>query len=443
MKNRIVQILLFVLILSLTAADASAWNADLTARLVLDAASFSPNRLRRMVKKHASLLQIMAETSLAQPLAGKSPNRAKDRAVRALANSRSDPETALQELVNVSRFLLEAGRPASSPALLETFAHSRSCRQAEFDGIQYVGDLRDRIEITRRATEDPRRVIAGWAAGRREEPEAAEALATAYHVAVNDLADLMATLWKESNQDTANTTSPKKRIWHGKSEKGGLSLPKGFDPVVRLADYYRDLRTDFSEKRADKVKTQAPVPDGVFLFKFKGLKIISKEGQQLKNIWQDRHPEAKDGAEPPPPSDTPEPIDIRDEPRPDLPINGETRSFDTGKRTAREVVHKPLSSGKPAQKGYLDEQAVERVIGRLVPSIRVCYEKATQGSGVMGTLAVMFTVNVDGSVGDVKIVENTLRLPELGDCLVSLLEGAKFPPPGKDPVSIRYPFVFQ
>lgn len=436
-KRAILFSVLFVLILWLP-TPGHAWNAEITARIFQDAASFSPNRFRRMVKNHRPLLQIMAADALAKDHEGRSPKRAVQRAAVALAASRDDPENAIEKTLEAALFLLQATRPADNGALLETLSGATSCQQAQFDGIQYIQDIDVRIAITRRAAIDVRKTVSGWAAGRRTDAEAAEAVATAYHLAVNDLVDLMATLWRQTTQDTANTTSLKKRIWHGKSAAGALALPKGFDPVGRLTDYYRALNSSFASQRTQQVRTAAPVPDGVFLFKFKGLKIITREGQQLRNVWKENHKETTD--EPTrSTSTTPVPVDLRDEPRPD-----QTEStVDTGKRVPRQVVHRPLASGPTPPSGYLDEQTVERVIAGMLPALQLCHERATMGSGLVGTIAVMFTVKQDGTVADIEVVENTLHSDELADCIVQHIRNARFGSPGKDAVRIRYPFVFQ
>ena len=59
------------------------------------------------------------------------------------------------------------------------------------------------------------------------------------------------------------------------------------------------------------------------------------------------------------------------------------------------------------------------------------------------SVAVMFTVKLDGTVGDVEIVENTVGSDALAECVAAEVGRASFPPPDGDVVRIRYPFVFQ
>lgn len=445
MKTYFVHILLIFILALMLPVSAGAWTAPLYSQMILDAADFSPNRLRSLIKKQRDLLEFMAESAVDLPVDGKNPEMAMAQAVEALKKSRNDPEGAVRTLVETGRFLLAATRPTDSKPLLEKINLSTGCQQVEFDGIEYFDSLESRVVISRSATEISRKAVFAWAAGRQAELAAAEGVDIAYHVTVNDLADLFATLWKTATKDTANTASAQKRIWHGKSPKDGLYLPKGYDAVPQLAEYYRDLNSPFAQNRLKKTKTKSPIPTEFFLLKLKGLKIISKEGAQLKQMWEKDHVENEPAApeqQPKEPAPGQGPLDIRDEPRPDLPLAAPAESQSLDKRETLPVHHEAMTA-KKQQTGILDQESIEQTISARITAIRSCYHSTVADTGAVGTIAIMFTINLDGSVSDVEIAQNTINSQELADCLVALIQKTRFPAPKKDVVRIRYPFIFQ
>jgi hypothetical protein len=426
------------------------WDAKTTAQIVNDATLFAPNRMRGVIKKNRAVLQMMAEASIERLKSGQKPQSTLAPAVQALKNFRQDPETAAQAIMDAAVFLLESSSLTNDPDFEQQITEAYCAHQAEFDGIQYINEIRGRMKIARFAAALSRRDFSNWATANAPQSLAAEAIATAYHVAVNDTADLMATLWRSATGDTANTASPGRRLPYRKNRANALWLPKGHDPVPKLADYYRQINSGYALKRLEKVKTTAPVPDGVYLFNFKGLKIITKDGQQLKTIWKKTHkdnsPIENDVApvepiEPIKPIEPVAAIDLETPPAPELPM-ASSGGTDLGQRKERRVVHSRLG---PSQKrnGVLNEAAIEREITRHLPALRSCYERLSAGSDMTGTVTVNFIVVLDGSVGDVKVVQNTTGSFSLGQCIEDLLSTARFPSPQNDPVSIRYPFVFQ
>jgi hypothetical protein len=437
--------ILFSVLLLLMAFPGAAfsWNGETAAQILTDASEFAPKKLRGILKKNRDLLPIMTETAFAAAPSPIGAEDATERAVTALKKARTDPENALRSLTEALAYLLYASRPAESEEMLETVAASHSCHQAEFDGIQYIDRIDQRIALTKETLKEEKGAVRLWESGRGDPQRAAEAVARSYHVAMNDAVDLMATLWKQATQDTARTGSKKQRVEHGESEAGALSLPLGYDPIPGLPGYYEGLGSDLANRRLREKGSKSPVPKGLFLLNFKGLKVITKEGQQLKEKWK------KDHADP-----TAEPNAVVDE-KDDAPTAPTRLKMDADtsaprassidqeqQHESRPVEHKPLKP-KAKRRGVLDQGAIETVMSRHVDGLVRCYETCPGLNDRIGTIAVMFTVKLDGTVGDVEVVENTVGSDALADCVSAEVKRATFPPPDGDVVRIRYPFVFQ
>lgn len=83
------------------------------------------------------------------------------------------------------------------------------------------------------------------------------------------------------------------------------------------------------------------------------------------------------------------------------------------------------------------------VVRRYAPGIQFCYEnELKRQASLRGKLVVSLTVQADGSVSDVAVVENTLVSGAVVDCAVAQMRGWQFPAIDGGVSTFKAPFVF-
>ena len=94
-------------------------------------------------------------------------------------------------------------------------------------------------------------------------------------------------------------------------------------------------------------------------------------------------------------------------------------------RALVELVRVELSGA-----GQLQEAAVTNVLKRRLPSLRICYERQLKKDpSRQGRVAVRFTVGQHGRVTTVRLEDDTVAVPELGECVRSRLARFRYPTP--------------
>ncbi|MCP4573434.1 MAG: AgmX/PglI C-terminal domain-containing protein [bacterium] len=88
-------------------------------------------------------------------------------------------------------------------------------------------------------------------------------------------------------------------------------------------------------------------------------------------------------------------------------------------------------------------EALLAVVRRYAPGVQFCYENELQKSpGLRGKLVVSLTVEPDGTVSNVVLVEDSLRSAAVSDCVTAQMRGWKFPGVESGNVTFKTPFVF-
>ena len=83
------------------------------------------------------------------------------------------------------------------------------------------------------------------------------------------------------------------------------------------------------------------------------------------------------------------------------------------------------------------------VVRRYAPGIQFCYENELKKSpGLGGKMVVSLTVEPDGTVSSVILVEDSLRSAAVSDCVTAQMRGWKFPAIETGMVTFKTPFVF-
>ena len=98
---------------------------------------------------------------------------------------------------------------------------------------------------------------------------------------------------------------------------------------------------------------------------------------------------------------------------------------------------------RPTVDGFLERDAIERVVQRHTRGIRYCYERAIVGDATLeGRISATWTIDLDGRVASVSLGENELS-SGVGRCVSQELRRMRFPRPDGGLVVVTYPFTFR
>jgi len=110
-------------------------------------------------------------------------------------------------------------------------------------------------------------------------------------------------------------------------------------------------------------------------------------------------------------------------------------------RPPKEKAPVTVTETRPA--GFCDPQAVQRTILGRSGAYRACYEQELQRYGRLeGRLELRFTIEPDGSVSGITVVQNELNRT-VEACVIRQVSQLKFPKPDGGVCVIRWPFRFQ
>jgi TonB family protein len=107
-----------------------------------------------------------------------------------------------------------------------------------------------------------------------------------------------------------------------------------------------------------------------------------------------------------------------------------------------QITDSAMATGDSA--GHLNQKVVAAVIGANVGGIKACFERRLREiPDLSGRVFVEFTIAVDGSVKDVKLIENTSGDAVFAECLARQVQRFRFPPPQGGEVAFVFPFIFE
>jgi outer membrane biosynthesis protein TonB len=102
-----------------------------------------------------------------------------------------------------------------------------------------------------------------------------------------------------------------------------------------------------------------------------------------------------------------------------------------------------VAGGGAAGAGGRSSDSLLAVVRRYAPGIQFCYENELKRHATLrGKLVVSLTVQADGSVSDVVVVENTLGSDAVVGCAVAQMQGWQFPAIADGVSTFKAPFVF-
>lgn len=96
------------------------------------------------------------------------------------------------------------------------------------------------------------------------------------------------------------------------------------------------------------------------------------------------------------------------------------------------------------KKGGIDERGVQMALKRRERGIQQCYERSLKANPKLkGKVVVEWGINEEGRVMQIRIVENSLGDPKVGDCITDIINRIRFPQATKGVVPVRKTFVFE
>ncbi|TLN19753.1 AgmX/PglI C-terminal domain-containing protein [bacterium] len=86
---------------------------------------------------------------------------------------------------------------------------------------------------------------------------------------------------------------------------------------------------------------------------------------------------------------------------------------------------------------------INRTVETYLGGIRYLYNRELRKNpDLEGKVTISITINPDGTVGAVSLVETTMNAPELVDGIIARIKRWTFPQVAQKPITVKYPFVF-
>jgi hypothetical protein len=115
------------------------------------------------------------------------------------------------------------------------------------------------------------------------------------------------------------------------------------------------------------------------------------------------------------------------------------------KRKEAKIAHKIFMTTElpDVSNTTLDAKSVKSLIERHYGRIKYCYERALKSNNrLSGKISFEVTLNKQGKITNIRIVEDQLRSRKVSRCIIRRLRSIRFPKPKADDSSIELPFVF-
>jgi len=129
----------------------------------------------------------------------------------------------------------------------------------------------------------------------------------------------------------------------------------------------------------------------------------------------------------------------------DFKIDG-LSSVEIGSRDQKAVYMQvpDAALGAEGSSGRLDQKVVATVLGANIGAFKTCFERRLREiPDLSGRVFVQFTIKTDGSVADVKVLQNTSDDQQFADCIMRQVQRLRFPPPKGGEVIFVFPFIFE
>ncbi len=122
-----------------------------------------------------------------------------------------------------------------------------------------------------------------------------------------------------------------------------------------------------------------------------------------------------------------------------LPAPSEGGLIERGPRTTRGGV---TEGEETDATGRMDPTAFTYVYRHYSPQISACYSSASRNREVNGVVVMRVRIGEDGRVRRTRVVSDTVRVPELVECLHNRVRAWRYPQPEGGDVEVDYPMRF-
>jgi len=121
-------------------------------------------------------------------------------------------------------------------------------------------------------------------------------------------------------------------------------------------------------------------------------------------------------------------------------------AVDTGSKGAEVQVKAVVKASEPSETfgtGTLDQNKISETVKRRMGAVKSCYEKELKrNSQLQGKIAMQFTIEESGRVGDVVVKQDTMGDPAVGECIKAAISRWRFDSPEGGSITVGYPFIF-
>lgn len=120
----------------------------------------------------------------------------------------------------------------------------------------------------------------------------------------------------------------------------------------------------------------------------------------------------------------------------------ETEKFEEKKKVLVQKEKKPEPVKKPRE--TLSDEYISQVVNSQKPFFNRCYAQHLRlNPDSRGQIHLAFTIDIQGKVASVSMIQSTLSDPQLEKCTMSVIERCRFKPFDGDPIVVNYPINFE
>jgi TonB family protein len=92
--------------------------------------------------------------------------------------------------------------------------------------------------------------------------------------------------------------------------------------------------------------------------------------------------------------------------------------------------------------GTMDPRVFSFVYNQKRSQISACYSSASRSRAVSGVIVLRVRINTQGLVGSTRVISDSVRVPELTQCVQTAVRSWRYPQPEGGDVEVDYPMRF-
>ena len=120
----------------------------------------------------------------------------------------------------------------------------------------------------------------------------------------------------------------------------------------------------------------------------------------------------------------------------------DTEKLDEKKKVMAVREKKPAPPPKPRE--TLSDEYISQIVSNQKPFFNRCYAQHLRlNPDSRGQIHLAFTIDIQGRVSSVSLIQSTLSDPQLEKCTMSVIERCRFKPFDGDPIVVNYPINFE